>query len=278
VWNRQAAVGFANISQRENCQMVEQHDPEETLKQLKNDLQSKENEVTQKTSEREVLKGKIASLDKVVNELKPIMSTYGQALPNLQKDRDDIEKYLDAKIPMIYAAVKDKKEDIDDKINEYDKNLREKNEKLKEIKDKHDRYNEAYQYAQGRSQDKQEEYDEKKSYQKNISGKIEDLKNLRKEIGQEGEKSNAASMYFLSEEMKSILEETEIISQDNLRNTLFNASNELYIANEDLRVKKDDLERTKKELETTQNELKSLESNRRKEILERISGFNPSKT
>jgi len=36
--------------------MAEQHDPEETLRQLRDDLQNKENEITQKTSEREVIK------------------------------------------------------------------------------------------------------------------------------------------------------------------------------------------------------------------------------
>ena len=258
--------------------MVEHHDPEETLKQLKDDLQNKETEITQKTGEREVLKGKIASLDKVVNELKPIMNTYGQVLPNLHKDRDDIEKYLDTKIPMIYAAIKDKKEDIDNKISEFDKNLNENSEKLKVIKDKYDRYNETYEYAQEKALDKQKDYDEKKNFQKSITGKIDDLKNLRKEIGQEGEKSNTASMYFLSEEMKSVLKETEIISHDNLRDALFNAWDALYMANEDLRLKKDDLERTKKEFEIAQNDLKSLESNRRKEILKRVSEFNPSNT
>ena len=46
----------ATTLKRENYTMAEQHDPEEILRQLRDDLQNKENEITQKTSEREVIK------------------------------------------------------------------------------------------------------------------------------------------------------------------------------------------------------------------------------
>src|SRR5262245_41767979 len=110
--------------------MAEQHDPEETLKQLKNDLQNTENDITQKTGERETLKGKIASLERVVNELKPVRNTYGQVLETLKKDKSDIEKYLETKVPMIHAAVQETKDKIDEKINEFDEEISENIENL----------------------------------------------------------------------------------------------------------------------------------------------------
>jgi chromosome segregation ATPase len=258
--------------------MAEQYDPEETLKQLKDDLQNKESEITQKTGEREILKSKIASLEKVVNELKPVMNTYGQVLENFRKEKDDIEKYLETKIPMIHAAVQENKDEIDNEINKFNEEISEKEKKLDQIKERYDISNEGYQSAQGEVIEKQRNYDDQKNYQKNISGKIDDLKNLKKEIGQEGEKRNTANMYFLSEEMTDVIGKTDIISQEDLRKKLFDTWNALYMANEDLRLKKDEWEKTKKEFETAQSDLKALESNRRKEILQRISKFNPPNT
>jgi hypothetical protein len=78
--------------------------------------------------------------------------------------------------------------------------------------------------------------------------------------------------------MTSVLEETDIISQEDLRNNLFKAWEELYMATDSLRLKKGVWERTKNEFETAQNDLRALESNRRTEILTRISGLNPANT
>jgi chromosome segregation ATPase len=255
--------------------MAEQHDPEETLKQLKDDLQNTENEITQKTGEREVLKGKITSLEKVVNELKPVRNTYGQFLETLKKDKGDIEKYLETKVPMIHAAVQETKDKIDEKIDEFDKEISEKKEDLKKIKGAYDKANQEYQSAQGVVVEKQKNYNDQKNYQRTVSGKLDDLKALKKEVEKEEEKRNTANMYFFSEEMTSVLETTDIISQEDLQKKLFDAWNALYLANEDLRLKKDEWDRTKKEFETAQNELQALESNRRQEILTRISEFNP---
>ena len=219
--------------------MVEQHDPEETLRQLKNDLQNTENEITQKAGEKEVLKGKITSLEKVVNELKPVKNTYGQVLETIKKDKSDIEKYLETKVPMIHAAVQETKDEIDEKINEFKKEILEKNEYLNKTKNEYDKANQEYQSAQGTRVEKQKNYDDQKNYQKTVSGKLDDLKGLKREIEKEEEKRNTANMYFLGEEMTSVLETTDIISQEDLQKKLFDASNELYMADEDVRLKKD---------------------------------------
>lgn len=253
--------------------MVE--NPEEKLKALKDDLQSTETELGQLTKEKDTLKADIATLERIVSDVNQVVTAYGQALQNIEKDKKYIEDYSQIKVPMIEAAIQNKKDAINEKIKEVNDQIKTTESKVKELKGKSETANAEYKTAKENRDKNQNGFDSLKTLQKTIDGNLKELKNLKESIEKDEEKNKTANMYFLISELNSLLYETKssIKTQEEFKSALFQAWQDLDLAETALREKDESMKTAKKEFEDKQNELQSLMKNRRAKILEVISNI-----
>lgn len=245
--------------------------PEEKLKDLKNNLEKTDTEIGELAKQKDTLKTDITALEKIVSEVKQVLSAYGQELPNIEIQKKAIENYSKTKTPMIEVAIKDKKEAIDKKVEEFDGRTKNMEEQVKRLKIKFEDADTQYEDAQKNLKDKQYTYDSLKAFQKEIGGKLKELKNLRESIEKYEEKNETAKMYFLMSELNSLLGNTVIKTSEGLESELYKKWKELDSAKTALRDREEQLKDARNNFENKQKELESRKKNRRDEILKIIS-------
>lgn len=249
--------------------------PGDKLKKLKEELQGKEKELGNITKERDTLKGDIASLEKIVAEVKQILDAYKQALQGIKKDKEDLDNYSKIKEPMIEAAIKDKKKDVEDAIKQVDDEIKKIEEEVKDLKKNLDNAKNDYETAKKSLDETQHTYDSLKVLQKKIGDNLKELKSLKDLIEKEEDKNKTANMYFLFLEFENLLKETEggIKKEDDLESALYEAWTELDEAKAAFRKNEEQLKTSKVELEAKEKDLESAKNNRKQNILKKTDNL-----
>ena len=244
-------------------------DPGVKLEELKEDLKSKETELTKTTKERDTLKGDIAVLGKIVDEIKQVLNAYKQALQNIQKEKDDIEAYSKTKKSMIEAALKGRKDAVEDEINKIDEGIKEIENEVDKLKKDVENSKSNFSKTKQDLEDHVRAYDSLKNLQKTLSDNVKELKSLKDLIEKEEDKNKTANMYVLFIELERLLEQTNtsMKTDDELKSDLYETWTQLDAAKNAIREKEEKLKMAQAQLENKTKELELAIKNRRQNIL-----------
>ncbi len=253
-------------------------DPGRKLQQLTVELKRKQAEIDTLTKQTSDLQTDINGLKATVAEVTQVLSTYGDNITKLRKDRDDLEFFLEQKSKMVAAAVLDKKDAIDRIIRDYDLALQEQGQKVGGLGTRTEEAQEHYQEAADLAQQRQQQYDTAKAVQQTITNALTELQTLRTSIVSADDKTDVASMYFLTLEMRHVMHHTHIPSQGQLADTLNEALAGLEEAKEQARARKAAWDTLKLEHDSEKKKLDDLNANRRKDILAAIQAHWPAQS
>jgi chromosome segregation ATPase len=244
--------------------------PQQRLKQLTGELKRKKSEIEALTRQQGDLETDITELESTVTEVDTTLTAYGKNVKQLEKDRADLEYFLEQKTRMVAAAVQDKKEAIDRKIREYDHRIHEQDNKVRQLAEQEGEANEEFDEATRDQQAKQDAYDQAKNTEKKETDQIAALKDLKDKVTGADDQTDVASMYFLTLEMRRLIDHTHIRSQSELSERLNEALSALEDAKERARGRKAHRDALKTEQEAEAKKLADLKSGRRDEILREI--------
>ncbi len=265
-----------DTSQQTETAMATSQDPAEKLKELKKELQRSQAEIDRLKKRTDDLQLDVQSLDTTVNEVQQILAAYSQGLKGLEKDKDDLKYFFETKNRMVEAAIREKKEAIDRMIDDVDHQLHEIRVRVQQLREESMSAYKQHNEAQQTADEKQSAYDRAKGYQKKVADQISQLKVLKDLVTKADDATDIPGMYFLVQELKNLLSQTEIVSQHQLADRLNEALSELELAKENLRTKKNYWEVLKAAYEEEQKKLADKEAGRREQILNMIHEKWPS--
>jgi hypothetical protein len=242
-------------------------DPQARITELKKELARAKAEKDRYTDLEQKLTEDVTASEQVGEELKQVLTAYEQALPNLIKDFKDAQTYADTKMRMILCAVEKKKPELDQKIWQYDQQITAKTAAVEQLKAKKKAAEDLVKQAQEEKQKKDEQYKFWHDLQGENEKKLQEIKDLKKQIELEDEASHAASMYFLALELQRVLQSIKIVSQQDLKYHLLAALTERDKANQVLRQRESELSQITSALNAEQSELDQLKEKRRENIL-----------
>ncbi len=244
------------------------------LKELKDQLQATEAVIDKKSKERETLNADINDLQKIVNEVNQLVDAFSKAFENIRKSKTELEDYAATKKTMINAALPEEdRKTVGDKIGEVDNNITNKGNEVTTLLQNYEEAKSNFEASQKYLNKKQEEFDLLKTYQKEVDGKLKNLKNLRGLIEKADEENNLPKMYFWINELNTKLDSKnfELKTKDDLKDNLYSAWKELDNAKQACRENEEKMRNAKIELENGQRTLDSLKAKRDTDILDRIN-------
>jgi chromosome segregation ATPase len=209
----------------------------------------------------------ITASEKVDSDQEGVLNAYKDALAHLISDYKDAHTYSDTKMRMILCAIEKKKPEIDQKIAQYDQQIAQKTAAVEQLKAAKAAAEQQLNQAQKDKEQKDNQYKYWHDLQSNDEKKLQDIKDLKKQIEEEDEASHPASMYFLALELERVLKSIQIVSIEELKYRLGVARAEQDKANETVRNRTSDLAQATSTLNTEQSDLDQLKEKRRENIL-----------
>jgi chromosome segregation ATPase len=249
-------------------------DPDQRLGELNEMLEQDKKKIDDLTKHCDALKEDIDALQKANNDLKQVVQAYGQAYPTLKNDHSSYSSYVAMKMQMAECALGERKDGVDEKIEEFDGEIEAKEQALESLRAEKDNAWDAYQAAKTALDEKQAVFDYWKNYKTHLEKNINEIKALKTQIDKEEGANHPAGIYFLAIELKKILDATKVIAQDELKSKLYKSWDQLTTAKEVVREKKSAWEEAKSKHDAAQKELDDLKSKRREKIMEIISSYN----
>jgi chromosome segregation ATPase len=246
---------------------------EAELSDLKKKLEKLEKDLSKMTKDRDALKADLTALEKIVNEINQTASTYGQSLPELNKEKEFYQQYFNTKYQMVTGAIEEIQEEVDKKIDAIDQEI---SSKLANVGQSEENVKTAIAELDAAKKDldeKQGGYDLLKGQQKEIGAKLQKMKDLRKTIEGLDDNNDSKGMYVYLLELKKVLDKTQIYPTSEYENQLEQAWSALNSARESVRKEQSECDEAKNLLAGAQAELKNLQDNRIKNILESLKNL-----
>jgi chromosome segregation ATPase len=250
-------------------------DPVERLEQLRRQLDHKKNEIDRLTKSSTDLQADIDGLSKSVDDVEQLLSGYSNAYKDLQKERNELEYFVEQKTKMAAAAIGDKRERIERMSEEYADQIRDTDSHLHHLNGRLSAAEDAVQHATRVAAEKQQAYDHAHDYQATLSSRLTDLKNLKDLVTKADDANDIASMYFLITEAQHVLSSIHLRPQHEVARALYESLAALEEANEELRRKKAERDELHSERDLGEAKLSDLKANRRSHILKLIQGAWP---
>ncbi len=242
--------------------------PAEVVKEKLNELKDIETKITKSIKRREELNNEICSLQKKIDEIKPIVNNYSQMYSIIEKETKNIENF--SEINVLENNIKDKIDVINKKIANVDNPIKEKEEYIdgldKEYKNASDQLEEARKKCKG----KQKSYDTLKSFQNDTINRLKELKNLKELIERYTKVNETAKVHFLKLELRNLLENTSIKTPEKFESELFEKWNDLDSAKTEVKNKEEAMKKISNNLENERNKFNLLKKDRIGDILKII--------
>ena len=246
--------------------------PSEELAGLKTKLEDRQAEIAALSKQRDTLKQDIDGLETAVTELTQIVAAYELVSKAIEKDKRDLDLYVATKTPMLEVAVKEKKDTIEQIIEEADCEIQDARGRLEQLDAAAQEAAQTLEAAKANEEQERTSYNALKDGYKQIEAKLKQLKTLRDTIEKDYDDTNKmAGMYFLLKELKAELASIQILSKDELEQALYAAWNRLKKAKNYLRAMTASNDAAKDAAAREKKNLEGLVTNRRKNILERIA-------
>jgi chromosome segregation ATPase len=240
--------------------MVKFEDETERKKTLKNELDTELNEIVT-----------------IQNEIGKILESYCGKFSDFENRKNKSEKYSKKWTPVIEAAIKNQKADLDKKIKEYDDKI---TLVEKEIPLLEKAITEAINQngTSGIKCDEEEEaYEKKRKFivdffkdKGKIENKLENLETLEAEIDT-AYKNDKPMMYALISEYNKILKEMTIKRAEEIESDFYDSWKKLNNAKKDKKEKEEELEIARVKLADKKEELEQLKEKRKDSIIINIS-------
>ena len=241
---------------------------------LKQKLEHRQTELTTLAKQRDTLKTDIEGLEAAVTELTQIVTAYEQAAKNLEKEKRELDIYVETKTPMLEVAVGEKKETIERIIYDADCEIQEAGDRVEALERDANEADGAAEAARAQEAEEKAAYTALKDSYKQIEQKLKGLKQLRDTIEKDyDDKNKVAGMYFLMKELGAELETIVILSKSELERELYAAWNRLKRAKNQLRDAIARQDAAQEELARARKVFETLTTNRRRTILERIDQY-----
>jgi len=125
---------------------------------------------------------------------------------------------------------------------------------------------------------KQKAFTDLKNTKTGLDNSLREIKSLKTQIEREEGQSHPASMYFLTKELKKILEDLKIPSADELSQRLNQGWSDLNKAQDAVNKKKMDLDGAKAKYEAQQKKVSDLWQKRRENILGQLKPWDTPQT
>jgi chromosome segregation ATPase len=252
--------------------------PETKLDDLRAKLQARDKEVGKLVKAKESLRTEVAALEKVVREINQFSNSYSQALQGYEKSIEDMENYSQTHGPEIEAAVGDKKEAVNTKIEEVDSRVKKMKKEQQTLEEKVEKYKSDYEAAKQDYLSKQKEFNSLKTLRKTIEDKLNDMKTLRASIERgerEGEETDTAHMYFLTAELDQLLAavKAEIRPAEEYKALLIKTWQEVDSAETAVKKREEQMREAEEKYEMKKRELELVLQDRRKTILTELANI-----
>ena len=248
--------------------------PSDELDSLKQKLEHRQTELTTLAKQRDTLKTDIEGLEAAVTELTQIVTAYEQAAKNLEKEKRELDIYVETKTPMLEVAVGEKKETIERIIYDADCEIQEAGDRVEALERDANEADGAAEAARAQEAEEKAAYTALKDSYKQIEQKLKGLRQLRDTIEKDyDDKNKVAGMYFLMKELGAELETIVILSKSELERELYAAWNRLKRAKNQLRDAIARQDAAQEELARARKVFETLTTNRRRTILERIEQY-----
>ncbi len=250
---------------------------DEKLEGLKEELKAAETDIDKKSRERDALKADVAYLEKKISEVHQVVNSYSTVFESIDKDKTDLDDYVVTKLNRVNVALSvDEKEEVDKKIAEVEFEIKTLKENIETLNNNYEIAKSSFEAVQKELNERQGDFDRKKTYQSEIANKMKTLKNLRDLIEKADGKKEFPKMYFLVTELQKKLQKDDdstdfkLKPMDEFENDFEDAWMKLNKAKEDFRNKEEIMRTTQKDLEKEQRAYDEKKAKREIDILERI--------
>lgn len=242
----------------------------EQLRQLKQELDQKEGDLSVQSKQRDALKADFTALEKSAGEVNKSPDDYEKARPSLIQDKKALEDYHTPKYGMVKGTLGSKVDSIKSIIAAIDGAIKTLREEIPKQKVAVTEAAAAYEAAAAVLTTAQKNFEDLKNLLKSSQDNIKKMQGWRKTIEEFDDKNDAKSMYVYLRELKYLLDATRIRTKDKYQDELEQAWTDLNDAKDEAREAQAAWDTAKNALAQASADLVHLEENRVKDILEKI--------
>lgn len=249
-------------------------DPASQLGKLKETLQTTQLTLEQTTKKRDELQERITLLEKANGEIGKVVEEYQKSAPGFQAEKGKQDEYATLKWQIALCAVGQKKDEIDDAIAAYGKELAAAQAELQTLEQQQAAAQQAYQQAQQTLTTKQQALEEGKATKAHIEAGFKKANELKTALEAEEKLSHPAGLYFLTQELQHLLQGLTVLTPGALLEKLNDAWCEVNDARAAWQEAGAVLRAAQAKYTAQQKKVEDLQKNRRQKILERLAPWN----
>jgi myosin heavy subunit len=248
--------------------------PAERLKKLQGDLKDDEENLSTLTKERDALKADVDSLTKTVGEIETAKTNFGKGFPQLDEDKNRLNKYQVDMSAATGGLLGPKKEKVVAKIAEVEKKISDQRTAVGKARDLVGTTGETARAAQEDLDQKQKDYDDYKNIEKTIGANLKIVSDFKAKVDKLNDVPKAASMYVYLSEMKKVLDATKVPNVTEFENELNRRWTLLDAAKEKGRTTKLAADAAKTQLTAAETALATFEKSRIDDLIAATDEFN----
>lgn len=238
---------------------------------LKKSFQDNQTQAEQLAKKAETFKQQITELERATSEIKQVVTSYTSLSTKLTQDKKELGDFLSTKEKMVDAAVGAQKAVVEKLMQDYEARRQELQKKAEDTAKQYEIANEEYLAEVKTAEDTKKAWEAVKSGQQSVDAKLKELKSLKTQFEQEDAKNNTGAMYFLIKEMRSIIDQINIVSPSDLEKNLSQAAEDLNNASDIAKQKQAQRDALKSEMDKDMAALKADTDKRREEQLKAIA-------
>jgi chromosome segregation ATPase len=248
--------------------------PPERLKKLQADLKDDEDKLSTLTKQRDALKSDVDALAKTVGEIETAKTNYGKGFPKLEEEKQRLDKYQGDMNTATESLLGPKKDKVVEKIKDVEKKITDQEKAVADAQTAVKTTGDKARAAQDDLDQKQKDYDDYKTLEKDIGNNLQTVNDFKKKVDQLNDVPKAASMYVYLREMKRILDKTSVPNAEDFEKELNRRWSLLDAAKETARTTKLAFDAAKTQLATAEATLAALKKSRVDDLIAATDEFN----
>jgi hypothetical protein len=246
------------------------------LETLKIALANEQAELDKRTTANALLKADLVTAEKAEKDVEQAIGAYEQALPNLRKDKDIADEYVNVKLPRAASAIGESSaKAIDGIVLQDDAQTKSLQDELDRLPKQLQQADLEYRQAINDLTTAKKALDDAKAYPAKQAENLKSIKDLIPKAEKE-DPTHPANIYFLSGEIKNLNKDTDLKDVKNFGAELRQALRNFNLATDKVREKKQVLDSKNIDIDKGQKTLleRKDKPKRMDRILKAIAKFN----
>jgi colicin import membrane protein len=243
---------------------------DQTLDQKKEQLAQTQKQIDDLTKQGAALKNEIQALETGGAEIKTAVAAYETAFKTLSADRQTLTDFVNDTQADIEPAIKDKKAQIDKKIEDFDKALAQEKADTEKAESDAKKLAADSADADRKADEKQKAFNQSKNAKASADAGLKELRELKQKIGDAAEEADFVSMYVLLREADAVAETTKVPEPDQLETDLQAELAEVGKSKSDASVKKQAAADAKTAAEKKRKDFDARSKRRREDLLKAV--------